>query len=278
MITSKVELITPSLAAEYLKMNTDNYRTPSNSLINAYAEDMRTGNWENNGEPISFRENGTLFNGQHRLQAVIKADTAVSFLVVRGIPNEVKIADWGKTRTINSWGKQEGLVVSAAIIGTSRIIIMGSSGGTVSKGVQSKYISENYDDLREAERISSTFGSKGLGRRTPMVLAVYVCRSLGLVNDSIMEDFFKVLNSGTVSANEARDPSAPLTLYRQITKQYEGKYATRQGIIEQYNLTIQAIIDYKKNKNRRICYKLTDAPNTYLQTIRISKGYLQEVG
>lgn len=277
MITSTIEIITPKLAAEYLKMNTDNYRTPSNSLINAYAEDMRTGNWENNGEPISFRENGTLFNGQHRLHAVVKADTAVSFLVVRGIPNDVKIADWGKSRTISSWGKKEGLVISAAIVGTSRIIIMGSSGGSISKGVQSKYITDYYDNLREAERIAATGGTKGFGRRTPMVLAVYVCRTLGLVNDSIMEDFFKVLNSGTVSANEVRDPSAPLLLYRQITKQYEGKYATRQGIIEQYNLTIQALLDYKKNKNRRIAYKITEGPNNYLQTVRISHGYLQEV-
>lgn len=278
MITSKIEMITPQIAAEYLKMNTDNYRTLSNSLVNAYAEDMRTGNWENNGEPISFRENGTLFNGQHRLNAVVKADTAIQFLVVRGIPNDAKIADWGKTRSINSWGKNEGLVISAAITGTSRIIIMGSSGATISKGVQTKYISENYENLREAERIASSGGSKGLGRRTQMVLATYVCRTLGLVNDSILEDFFRVLNSGTVSASETRDPSAPLTLYRQITKQYEGKYATRQGIIEQFNLTIQALNDYKKNKNRRIAYKLAESPNNYLQTVRISHGYLQEVG
>ena len=277
MITSQIELITPQIAAEYIKLNTENYRTPSNSLIDAYAEDMKTGNWEANGEPISFRENGSLFNGQHRLFAVIKANVPVNFLVVRGIPNDVKIADWGKTRTLSSWGKKEGLVVSAAMTGTSRIIIVGTSGATVSKGVQSKYISDNYDDLREAERISSAGGSKGIGRRTPMVLAVYVCRTLGLVNDSIMEDFFRVLNSGTVSANEARDPSAPLTLYRQITKQYEGKYATRQGISEQYNITIQALNDYKKNRNRRISYKLADAPNNYLQTVRISKGFLKEV-
>lgn len=277
MITSKIEMITPQIAAEYLKMNTDNYRTLSNSLVNAYAEDMKIGNWENNGEPISFRENGTLFNGQHRLNAVVKADTAVQFLVVRGIPNDAKIADWGKTRSINSWGKNEGLVISAAITGTSRIIIMGSSGSTISKGIQTKYISENYENLREAERIATSGGSKGLGRRTPMVLATYVCRTLGLVNDSILEDFFRVLNSGTVSANETRDPSAPLTLYRQITKQYEGKFATRQGIIEQFNITIQALNDYKKNKNRRIAYKLAEGPNNYLQTVRISQGYLQEV-
>ena len=45
-----------------------------------------TGGVAVNGEPIQIAEDGTLLNGQHRLNAVIESGATVPMLVVRGLP------------------------------------------------------------------------------------------------------------------------------------------------------------------------------------------------
>ena len=48
----KVERITPEIATDYLKRNTNNYRRMSRSKIFQYARDMKKGQWQLNGQPI----------------------------------------------------------------------------------------------------------------------------------------------------------------------------------------------------------------------------------
>ena len=272
-VTMGIELIGPEVAKEYLSKNTKNARKPSQANIDAYAADINGMNWEFTGEAVSFRQDGTLHNGQHRLLAIIKAGTAVPVLVVRGLPNETKIADWGKTRSISSWGKCEGLAVSSALQGMVRMIVSGINQKACPKGLQAKYIQENYEDLRMAEDMATTEKRDSYGRRAPMLLAVYVLRMFSIVNDDIIKDFFRIFNTGTVSANEFRDPSAPLTAVRQIMTQYNGKYAGGVSQAEQYNIVVQAILDYKNNRNRRRSYKNDDAkPIEYFEQLRMTKN------
>lgn len=51
--SSCVEVITPKLAQEYLKLNTNN-RPISNLQVNRLVEQMREGKYMLNGEPIIF--------------------------------------------------------------------------------------------------------------------------------------------------------------------------------------------------------------------------------
>ncbi|KAF7277615.1 hypothetical protein GWI33_002970, partial [Rhynchophorus ferrugineus] len=83
-IAAQVETITPDLARQYLAFNTHN-RNVRSYRVKGYAADMRDGRWTLNGEAIKFSADGTLLDGQHRLQAVIEADVAVQMLVVRGV-------------------------------------------------------------------------------------------------------------------------------------------------------------------------------------------------
>lgn len=86
-IAGRVETITPEKATEALKKNDIN-RPMRTRTVSRFATDMVTGDWELNGEPIIFAEDGTLLDGQHRLRAVIAAEVPVQMLVVRGIPKE----------------------------------------------------------------------------------------------------------------------------------------------------------------------------------------------
>lgn len=99
-IKAQVELITPEIAKEYLKFNTVN-RPLNKTTVDYYADQMRRGQWMLNGETICFSDGGVLINGQHRLNAIIKADTPIQMLVVRGVQSESFITfDNGKNRTM----------------------------------------------------------------------------------------------------------------------------------------------------------------------------------
>lgn len=80
-----VRMVTPALAAEFLRQNTGN-RRPVAAHVDALARDMRAGRWALNPQPICFAADGRLLNGQHRLLAIIRADVAVELPVVGGLP------------------------------------------------------------------------------------------------------------------------------------------------------------------------------------------------
>jgi hypothetical protein len=67
-----------------LQFNNHNRRIRQ-STVKKYAEQMKRGKWEVNGEPIIVADNGDLMDGQHRLIAAIQADTPLTTLVVYGV-------------------------------------------------------------------------------------------------------------------------------------------------------------------------------------------------
>jgi len=72
--------VSPELAKEMLKRNKSN-RKYSDARAEKLAEDMRNGLWRRTGEAISFKSDGELLSGQHRLNAIIKSGTTQEFAV-----------------------------------------------------------------------------------------------------------------------------------------------------------------------------------------------------
>ena len=81
--------ITPDMAGEMLTHNTHN-RPLRERVVNAYVEDMRNGDWEEDGQSIKFGKDGTLLDGQHRLAAIIESGVTLRVLVVRNLPNSTQ--------------------------------------------------------------------------------------------------------------------------------------------------------------------------------------------
>jgi hypothetical protein len=93
-----VETITPQTAAEYMAKNTRN-RHINWRTVAKYAHDIEHGQWQMAGEPIKFATDGSLLDGQHRLEAILKTQTAVQMVVVRGLaPDSQHVMDSGKPR------------------------------------------------------------------------------------------------------------------------------------------------------------------------------------
>ena len=96
--SGKMIKITPALAKAMLKHNTQN-RALSQATVNRYAALIKDGEWAKSSDMISFDSDGTLTNGQHRLEAVVKSGCSIESVIWMGIPHSV-YTDRGKTRSI----------------------------------------------------------------------------------------------------------------------------------------------------------------------------------
>lgn len=97
-------LLTPSLAREYLSHNYKRNRKLSVNTVQAYASDILSGRWNEEiseyDQPIAFSTEGELINGQHRCQAVIRANKAIYVWIVTDVSIELyNYMDCGKVRS-----------------------------------------------------------------------------------------------------------------------------------------------------------------------------------
>ena len=76
--------VSPDMAREMLEANHHN-RTMRKEYVRKLAAAMQRGEWTVNGEPIQIAKDGTLLNGQHRLNAVVESGVSVPLLVIRGL-------------------------------------------------------------------------------------------------------------------------------------------------------------------------------------------------
>lgn len=101
--------VTPELAQKLLKFNLGNNRDISKSAVTKYAKKMQQGQWKISA-PITFSKEGYLIDGQHRLNAVVKAEISVPFMMMLGVPLEAaENIDRGRRRTITDVSRLAGL-------------------------------------------------------------------------------------------------------------------------------------------------------------------------
>jgi hypothetical protein len=90
--------MTPKKAAEYLQRNTAN-RPLSQRTVREFAQAMRRGEWRVTHQGIAFDTGGALVDGQHRLAAIVEADTPVEVTVFTEVPQGAfDVLDTGKRR------------------------------------------------------------------------------------------------------------------------------------------------------------------------------------
>jgi len=77
-------LVTPDIAVQYLTKNQNN-RPLDRFHVLKLSKDIADGKWSMNGDTIRFNKDGELIDGQHRLNAVIKAGVPVPMIIVTDI-------------------------------------------------------------------------------------------------------------------------------------------------------------------------------------------------
>lgn len=113
---SEIETITPIQAQKYLAKNLAHNRQIRPTWVKSLAKAILRGDWRLTHQPIAFDTSGNLFDGQHRLHAIIQANTAVQVLVVRGVdPGAFTATDIGAKRSVSDLlqiSKMEGATMS----------------------------------------------------------------------------------------------------------------------------------------------------------------------
>lgn len=84
---TKVETITPTMAAKWLENNPRN-RTVSKHRVGMYSRQMKHGHWRLTHQGIAFNCDGSLKDGQHRLAAIVESGVPVTMMVTRGLSND----------------------------------------------------------------------------------------------------------------------------------------------------------------------------------------------
>lgn len=175
-MNTKVETITPSMAAEWLKKNTLNRRVRT-SLVNYYANEMKNENWKLTNQGIAFTKCGKLADGQHRLMAVVQSGITVQMNVTRDMDSDAMgYIDGGSKRTSADYMhlhlQVENAVQMAAACRQVVNIFMNFQNFNVSNETL-KFVFDNYgDDIKASFLINrSGFSYKGAWLNATLAIA-----------------------------------------------------------------------------------------------------------
>lgn len=269
MIRTEVETIDAAKAIEYLKKNTGNYRKLSMQKVYQYAEDMKRGLWELNGETIVFDENGTLKDGQHRLAAIAKANIPVKINVARGVDPSIKLYDVGQARTAKQILAANDFDATGALIGAASLLIDQVYNTSRPRAID--YCMKHRDELRRAENTTKN-GDKSTARKSACVLAAYLMLRTREMPYYEVELFYRVMSTGDRACTDGYEVS-PAMVARKMFQDRSGP-GGRKVQREQLEICMLALQDFHNHKARTENYVIKSpfAYETRLAAVRKEDG------
>lgn len=130
----EVATITPAQAKLWLGQNTDNRRLRQ-AASGRYARDMAAGAWAENGAAVVFASDGTLLDGQHRLEACVASGVPFVSLVVRNVERSTQnTIDDGAKRTLSDRFTFNGHTNSSTAAAVVRRILLWEAGFKTNTG------------------------------------------------------------------------------------------------------------------------------------------------
>ena len=266
MISVKVEKITPKIATDYLKQNTNNYRRLNRRVVERYANDMKSGLWEMNGEAIVFDENGLLKNGQHRLAAIAVSGVTVETLVVRGVSEDVSAYDLNSVRNATQISNAQGVAVSKEILAAVNLMFLLGGNGSRTPMKIVEYCGKHEADLNRSWRCLLNGKNTKFIKRGSIVLAAHMMLTLGVMPFYEVEVFFKVFSSNDDFGTDGYEVSPALVARKMFDERWKGPSCLRTQR-EQLDVIVQAMNDLHENKKRTNNYKIA-SPFSYEPLIK----------
>lgn len=201
---TKVINITPEMAANWLTMNTNN-RKKDNNRINTYARAILAGRWVLTHQGIAFDEAGNLIDGQHRLEAIVKAGIPVEMNVTFGVKREegeILEIDTGRVRTYNNIMQMSGqndriyLVMSGVVRSFMRYKVGNRHAARMPAYEVSEYIDAHYEELAYIAQCFHFTGTstknQGAHHASAFVAAAGLSALYGYENRDAIEKFGQV--------------------------------------------------------------------------------------
>lgn len=254
------------MARCYLSKEINDHNRPVNiKRVNLYAETMRSGKWAANGETIIFDSNGKLADGQHRLNAVVKANMPVEFTVVRGVAPEVfDTLDDGAQRKAQDVFYIAGIpnnVVAASIVrkyillnrGRTSAIICGTGRDKV---VTNKGVLEFYNAHADLIQSATTWA-----RRFYSSVRLYTVAEIGAVIVYIVLDKHHPID-------------LPIEFFSQVF--YSDKAIRTKACIALHKMITDAVFAHRPIQGRHKQRLLIKAWNDFLNGGKLSRLVVKE--
>lgn len=277
--TQKLELITPEIAQQYLKMNTMN-RKLNFAAVSRIAQSITNGKFVTTNIGIGFDKNGVLTDGQTRLNAIVRANKSVKMFVARGLDPMARIVcDTNSVRTpahslqMLGLGIVEGKVrgkttkkdyskllssVSAYIIlhQTNRFDHIQAFGKFVTNDEITAFVEKNYEELMESVQYVSNLVKDRKYVQTSHLFFVYQMHKF--FNKKRITQFINIVCGNEVSENPATCPATKLRDTLQANAIKKGtKFQTKDLI----GLMIEASNKFMNNIEMKANRKLSGRPN-----------------
>lgn len=182
-INACVMRITPELAVKWLARNVANNRNLKKTSIATYADDMANGHWGLTPDAIAFDRESRMFNGQNRLNAIVKSGKAVDAFVVFDFPitpEDMMKVDGGVKRSYRDAMKigeiEDRDMLCGGDIASAYLRIKYGISGTVSPDMKMDFIKANREIVRWTYKMcrhNNGGGNKGrVKTRLPSTYAV----------------------------------------------------------------------------------------------------------
>lgn len=221
-ITQHVTLVSAETAARWLERNVRN-RPISSIAVERYRRDMAEGRWAYTADPIRFSAEGTLLDGQHRLDALSKVKgLSLPFTVVRGLPIESQMfMDQGRKRPAGQQLHIKGIKNASNVAAAARFYIVWQQGllfkdskaaqMSVTTSIIEQWVDENADLL---ETVSPLFTTLRSNDAPPSVSAAAAFRFTELDADHTADFFTSLAKGGTAVGNPINTLDKRLTRIR----------------------------------------------------------------
>lgn len=208
-----IELITPEIAKAFLLKNTAN-RSLRPIAVSEYAAEMKTGGWVLGCDAIGFDRNGTLINGQHRLNALIKSGLSAEFIVARNLPDKsIDALDIGKRRMLHERLTIAGNKLNARQTNICSLLITPWSSNyfvRVKTSIQREMLVAVHKEYKEAIEQASSMVSKING--CELAAAVYLASHASY---SEVRDFLNLVTTGVRYDGTTQPGDSAARLYRE---------------------------------------------------------------
>lgn len=112
---SEIIDVTPVFAARLLERNSTN-RNMRKRKVEQYVRDMLAGRFVTTHQGVAIYENGSLADGQHRLQAIVNSGVTCKMVVTTDVPyddNHIMAIDSGVSRSVTDSSKITGTKVTS---------------------------------------------------------------------------------------------------------------------------------------------------------------------
>ena len=258
---AEVVTVTPEIADMWLKLNKVN-RGIRKNRVDVYAEQMKKGEWQLNGQGISFGTDGSLIDGQHRLNAVIKAGVPVRMLVIHNV--EASVFDLGVVRNEADILFFEGMDKSIANYGNVAMAKLHYETHGNYRAVPINKIRNFLTKYMRSVKVlsSGTFGNRTTDRSggvsiatAPFRLACLYAMESGISAD-VISDFAEIVRTGFCFDKEK---SAAIVLRNDIISQNLSPHGGHKRV-KMLRQTEKAISDFCAGVKRVNSYKNWEKP------------------